>query len=431
MTLPRPDRVVIINDRSARVGGASNLAILSADLLQAAGIPVTYFAGDAGDGGQPCTDTVNLDGLPLTQQGRFAALAGGLYNKSAYAALSGLIARHDTDATIYHVHGWSKILSPSIFRALWRVRARVVLHAHDYFLTCPNGGFANYRSHNVCTLKPMSMQCLTTQCDKRGYHEKVWRSARHVLREHLYPIRRMPANIIIVHHRMRDYFIRAGAGVDNIETVRNPVEPFLGTATEPWRMRDFFFVGRLEPEKGFEDAAKAARLAGVKLHIIGDGAGRALLEKSYPEVTIYGWKTKDEMRGIIRGARALVVSSRVPEPFGLAALEAVGSGIPVILPNAALLGDEIAQLGCGLTFQNGRPETLATAMRRLAGDDALIRTMSANCLHHAGDLAHTPISWGDALIDVYGRILERANSPSVPAITRLEDSLAAAETVAG
>ena len=42
----QPDRVVIINDRSERVGGASNLAVLSAELIRERGIPVTYFAGD-------------------------------------------------------------------------------------------------------------------------------------------------------------------------------------------------------------------------------------------------------------------------------------------------------------------------------------------------------------------------------------------------
>nr|WP_246451221.1 glycosyltransferase [Rhizobium paranaense] len=178
----------------------------------------------------------------------------------------------------------------------------------------------------------------------------------------------------------------------------------------PWNKRDFFFVGRLEPEKGFEDAAMAARLAGISLHVIGDGAGRALLERDYPEVVIHGWKSKEEMRGIIGNARALVVSSRVPEPFGLAALEAVTSGIPVILPDAALLGDEIAELGCGLTFQSGKVETLAGAMRRFASDNMLIRLMSVNCMRRSSGLAHTPASWRDALITLYDRILERTTA---------------------
>lgn len=419
MTDRRPDRVVIINDRSTKVGGASNLAILSADLLARSGIPVTYFAGDAAGDEQPAGDTINLDGATLLQQSRLAALAGGLYNRRAFSALSELIERNDTSSTIYHVHGWSKILSPSIFRALQGVRERVVLHAHDYFLSCPNGGFANYRTHEVCKLSPMSAACLTTQCDKRGYHEKVWRSARHMLREQLFPIRQMPANIVIVHQRMREYFVRAGVHTRDIETIANPVEALLSTPASPWKNRDFFFIGRLEPEKGFEDAARAARLAGVRLRIIGDGAGRALLEQKFPGCIIHGWKTKDEIRELVGEARAVVISSRVPEPFALAAVEAIASGIPVIMPDAALLSTDVVQRGCGVTFRTGSPESLAAAIGRLVDDDALIRQMSANCLQSAGGLANTSEAWGQALLGVYGRVLARADNQAVKTIRPL------------
>ncbi len=406
----QPDRVVIINDRSERVGGASNLAVLSAELIRDRGIPVTYFAGDGVEHGIASAEMVGVGGMPLVNQHKLAATIGGLYNQAAYDRLRGVIARTDSPGTIYHVHGWSKILSPSIFRALWRVRSRVVLHAHDYFLSCPNGGYANYQSHRVCNLTPMSARCLTTQCDKRGYHEKVWRSTRHLIRQHFFPTRYVPANIVIVHQHMHEYFTRAGINAEFIRTIRNPVEPFLHLPPSPAETKKFFFIGRLEPEKGFEDAARAARLANVPLHVIGDGAGRAVLERDYPEAVLHGWKSKEEIAGLVTDARCIVISSRVPEPFGLAAVEAVASGIPVIIPQAALLAREIADLGCGLTFENGNIETLAAAMRRLADDDALIRTMSANCLRQRSGMAHTSLSWAEALFELYDEILERAHA---------------------
>lgn len=409
MSALTPDRVVVINDRSIRVGGATNLAILSADLLQRRGISVTFFAGDGTPADKPAADTINLDAVPLMERRRSDALRLGLYDPLVYEALSGLIASRDTPSTIYHVHGWSKILSPAIFRALAPVRDRVVLHAHDYFLACPNGGFVNFRTNRVCDLKPMSGRCLATQCDKRGLHEKAWRTVRHVVREQLFPTKRMAANIIAVHERMRTYFERTGINDTRVETIRNPVLPFVGPGLQPWNNRNFVFVGRLEPEKGFEDAARAASLAKVPLHFIGDGAGRALIEKTYPEATVHGWKTREEMCDIIGGARAVVVSSRVPEPFGLAALEAVSSGIPVILPDAALLADEVANLGCGVKFRIADVEDLAVAMRSLADDDARVREMSENCTRHATTLAHTPETWADALLDLYGCVLHRAH----------------------
>ncbi len=117
----------------------------------------------------------------------------------------------------------------------------------------------------------------------------------------------------------------------------------------------------------------------------------------------------------------------MPEPFGLAALEAVTSGIPVILPDAALLGDEIAELGCGLTFQSGKVETLAAAMRRLTGDNMLVRLMSVNCMRRSSGLAHTPASWRDALIALYSRILERTAAQRTAPIAPEDDYPEAAE----
>ncbi len=408
MNQRQPDRVVVINDRSAMVGGASNLAILSAGLLERRGIGVTYLAGDTAEHEKPAGDTINIAGKPLVQQGRLSAFAGGLYNSKAFETLQDLISMRDTPSTIYHVHGWSKILSPSIFRALAAVRDRTVLHAHDYFLTCPNGGLANYRKQQVCHLRPMSASCLVTQCDKRGYHEKLWRTARHLLREHFYPTGDLPANIVVVHERMRQIFERAGLNVEHVETIRNPVEPFLAEAAEPAAHRTFYFIGRLEPEKGFEEAAQAARIAGVGLHVIGDGAGRSILERNYPEVVIHGWRSRQGMREILRDARAIVISSRVPEPFSLAALEAVSSGIPVIMPDSALLGAEITARECGLVFRSGDTVALAEGLRHLAIDDGLIGKMAQNCRREAPRLAHTATSWIEALMALYGRVLERS-----------------------
>ncbi|GGE97078.1 glycosyltransferase family 4 protein [Stappia taiwanensis] len=402
-----PDRIVILNDRSIMTGGASNLACLSAQLLEAAGCAVTFFAGDGEGAFTPARQTIWVGGRPLTEQSRLSALSRGLYNPRAAEKLNRFITQHDTPATIYHVHGWSKILSPSIFRVLARVRERTVLHAHDYFLACPNGGFVNFRSQTVCGLAPLSVRCLASRCDKRGQHEKAWRLARHELRERFFPVRRQAANIVLIHEGMSDYFLRAGVRGGLMRAIRNPVEPFLWPTARPWAGDAVYFIGRLEPEKGFEDAAIAARLAGARLHVIGDGAGRSLLQRKYPEVVIHGWKARSEIGPLLNKARAVVVASRVPEPFGLVAVEAVGSGIPVILPDAALLAPEIVDHGCGLTFKSGNPASLAAAIGEILRDDGKVRHMSASALLAAPGMALTSRSWGEALTSLYAEVLER------------------------
>src|SRR5688572_13815837 len=121
------DRVVIINDESVASGGAAALALLSAELLNAAGVPLAFVTGD--DGGHlpadiPFEEVAALCSAPLLKRPWYDRAATGLYNPAAHKAVADYIARNDTPGTIYHVHAWAQILSPSIFSALSKVQKR-------------------------------------------------------------------------------------------------------------------------------------------------------------------------------------------------------------------------------------------------------------------------------------------------------------------
>lgn len=400
-------RVVVVNDFSTPLGGASSLACLLAQQLERRDIPVTYFAGDKSGDTKPCRDTICVGGEALIRQSRADALVTGLYNRRAYRSLRTLIDTRDTPDTVYHVHGISQTLSPSVLHALADVRARTILHAHDFFLPCPNGGFADYQTSTICTRAPLSMSCLTTQCDKRNAAQKAWRLARHSIRERVFPIRGAAAAIVMIHEGMRPFFARAGIRQELLQTIRNPVERVFTSAEPPtpWMNRDFFFIGRIEPEKGFDLAAEAARRAGIPMHFIGDGAGRPALEQQYPEAVCHGWKDREGIRQLLAGARAVVVASRLPEPFGLVAIEAAAGGIPVIAPRAALLAPELERIGCGAAFKDNDAASLARLMSDFASQDDAIQLMSSNGLRRAMSLAHSAESWTDALLKTYREVL--------------------------
>jgi glycosyltransferase involved in cell wall biosynthesis len=407
-------RVVIVNDFSTPLGGASSLACLLAQQLERRNIPVTYFAGDKLGDSQPCQDTICVGGDALVQRSKANAFVTGLYNHRAYRSLRTLIETRDTPDTVYHVHGISQTLSPSVLHALAEVRARTILHAHDFFLPCPNGGFADYQTSTICTRKPLSVSCLTTQCDKRNGAQKAWRLIRHSIRERVFPIRGAAAAIVMIHEGMRPFFARAGIRQELLQTIRNPVEPVFASSEPPtpWLNRNFFFIGRIEPEKGFDLAAEAARRAGVPMHFIGDGAGRPALEQQYLEAVCHGWKDREGIRKLLASARAVVVASRLPEPFGLVAIEAAAGGIPVIAPRSALLAPELVRIGCGATFKDNDAASLARLMSEFASEDNAIRLMSTNGLRRAMSLAHSAESWTEALLKTYREVLTGQAEPA-------------------
>ncbi|GGA09839.1 hypothetical protein [Neptunicoccus cionae] len=218
-------RGVIINDFSLARGGATALALLSAKLFRARDVPVTLFCGDdarhtaISDLG---VDIVSVGGKPLLEQGKLHAMASGLYNIRAKSALERLIRERDTDDTIYHVHAWSLILSPSIFSALKSVAPRVVIHSHDQFLACPNGVFYDFQKRISCDRTPLGPACLATQCDKRSYVQKGWRVLRQTGLRHVLTDKHKWGAVVAIHPKMQHRLSTFGCGAMTLKTLRNP-----------------------------------------------------------------------------------------------------------------------------------------------------------------------------------------------------------------
>ncbi|MGV8083792.1 MAG: glycosyltransferase family 4 protein [Coriobacteriia bacterium] len=100
----------------------------------------------------------------------------------------------------------------------------------------------------------------------------------------------------------------------------------------------FAFIGRISPEKGIEDAIAIAKRSGVRLKIAAkidpadevyyeDVAKRAMQDPLVEYVGEIGDHEKQEFLG---KARALLFAVNWPEPFGLAMIEAMACGTPVI-----------------------------------------------------------------------------------------------------
>ncbi len=104
----------------------------------------------------------------------------------------------------------------------------------------------------------------------------------------------------------------------------------------------------------------------MPLVVIGDGPMLETLRQTYPEVTFAGRQPAEAVAQLVRDARALVMPSRYPEPYGLVAGEALWSGIPVILTDQALLAADIAAREAGIACDLHSDTSLPEAMRRLA-----------------------------------------------------------------
>lgn len=405
-------RVVIINDASVARGGATGLSILQARLLRARGVETRYVVGDSGRNEDLVARGVEVEsvgGTALMQAGALKAATRGLYSRPARACLDRLIDRQDTPDTVYHVHSFSKALTPSIFNALQRVAPRSFIHAHDFFLACPNGGFMDYRAMEPCERVPLSLDCLTTNCDKRNYAQKLWRVTRQNLLHRALPRRAPWGGILMIHPGMERYLARAGYPAAVLKTLRNPARAFRDDRIPAEDNGRFVFIGRVEAEKGIEELLAAATVAGVALTVIGEGPLRETLTARHPDVTFTGWMDQGEIAAVLADARALVMPSRYPEPFGLVAAEASLSGLPVILSHSALLGQEVAREGLGLTCDTRDPAAFAATLRRMADmPRAEVARMSHRGMSGAAGLCTTHDGWIEAQIALWQGAIARA-----------------------
>jgi len=128
------------------------------------------------------------------------------------------------------------------------------------------------------------------------------------------------------------------------------------------------FVGRLSPTKGPIEAADAWRLSGLDLPMVVAGAGpmRQGLEKRGAHVL--GWLGHERLAVLYRRAAVMVMPSRWQEPFGIAGLEALIMGTPVV----AWRSGGVAEWhpGGGLVPWGDVP-ALAAALREASGRRAV------------------------------------------------------------
>ncbi|MEZ5411914.1 MAG: glycosyltransferase [Acidimicrobiales bacterium] len=401
-------RIIIVNDSSTARGGATGLALLAARLLAERGREVVLLCGDSGD--DPAladlgVTVLAIGGERLLTASRPQALVGGLWNRRAAAFITDWIARNGRPDDVWHLHSWAQIWSPSIFRALRPVIDRLVVHGHDYFPACPGGGFWNYPASSACELVPMSRSCVVTNCDKRSRSHKVWRVARHRLLGEVFTGPRMPL-VLLIHPGMATAFERSGLDPARLRVLRNPAQPFLAAPASPQDNKQLLFVGRLAPEKGALELAVAAARIGAPVTFVGEGPMEARIRAAFPDAALVGWQDRQGLARYAAEARALVMPTLYPEPFGMVAVEALASGLPVAASATALLAPEIARAGAGWQFDAFAPGALSETLAAIVDVSSTeLAAKSRLALAVAPGLASTPTTWIDGLEEVYASLV--------------------------
>ncbi|WP_245977021.1 glycosyltransferase [Cryobacterium soli] len=191
---------------------------------------------------------------------------------------------------------------------------------------------------------------------------------------------------------------RLGGSMDRIVVVPPGVDGAmfhpLGAAVTPVagaNARGYAVVaGRLQPLKGLDLAieALAAVPAGLRPELVIAGDASADYDGYIDELTrlaarhgiarqvrFVGPCNRVKLAGLMRGARVVLVPSH-SETFGLVALEAAASGVPVIAQGTGGLREAVIDGDTGLLVESRDPQDWADALTAVLSDAALARRLS-------------------------------------------------------
>ena len=348
---------------------------------RAADLLLRLRAGRSSTDGCGSRDRLSRPARYMDNPSRAAAAMQGVWNAKAAAALKALLARLPGENTIVHVHGWAKALSPSVGPAIRAAGHPAVYTMHEYFLACPNGGFYNYQSEEICKLPAMSAACWATNCNSRNYPFKLWRNGRLLVAQAtgLAGLQGFRADFRPSGRASCCLSAKGRRDASRVQSRRGRA----ARAKSRSGRGEILFVGRLSAEKGALLFAEAAEAANVTPVFIGDGPIATQLREKHPRARLLGWREPPMcVRRCAPPGRWRFPRCGTRE---LGAHRAGGQG-------DGDAGDRFRRLRRagtdrrrreGLWFRSGDFKSLAAALERLK-DDALVARLSSARLRPTG-----------------------------------------------
>lgn len=144
--------------------------------------------------------------------------------------------------------------------------------------------------------------------------------------------------------------------------------------------RLLLYVGRLGHEKNIGRLKYILHeVPGVRLALVGDGPARRDLEKEYAgtPAVFTGALQGDELASAYASADAFVFPSTT-ETLGMAMIEALASGLPVVAARAGATDEVVSDGETGILYDPDSDVSLASAVRELTSDDGLRSRMGRN-----------------------------------------------------
>ena len=368
--------ILFVNKYLYPKGGSETHLLELASALDSAGHAVEFFGMEHPDNATPPHRTTTV---PYLEYGgvtnwwaRTRALGGMLFSTVAHRRMKEHLGQSRPD--VAHLHNIYHQLSPSVLVALQEAGVPRVLTAHDYKLVCPSYSLHDGRSQCFACQGNRYWNLLARGCSRQGLGGSMALMVEAFVHHFFRVYERLLDRVIAPSRFLRDRLVEGGFSPARIQVLPNAIaidqyEP----RPEPGEY--LLFVGRLSYEKGLPTLLAAARqVPHVPLWLVGDGPLRTELQHQaagLPHVRFLGAQSREEVKKLLRGCRALVLASVAPENCPVSVLEAFATAKPVIATQVGGMPELFEGEPAGITVPPGDPDALAAAIRQLWDDPDL------------------------------------------------------------
>jgi glycosyltransferase involved in cell wall biosynthesis len=325
------------------------------------------------------------------------------------------------ESDVIHLAG--PVIMPLVLALL--ARKPIVVEHHGYQASCPNGLLLYQPTKTACPNHYMRNEfsaCLKCNASESGWLASVRMLVLTPLRRWL--CRRVNVNLCISQHVLRRLELPRSVVVyygvpqtnENLAAIQAaPISQISGAANQPVKPTlSIAYVGRLVLEKDVPTIVEAVRLSQasgyrIALKVIGDGPDRPRVEAAIgastfdPPITMPGFLSGEVLKSALSDTAVVVIPTIMEETAGLAVMEQLDRGKPVIVSDIGGLAEVAGD--AGLKFPPGNAAALAACLRQLADDPTLLRELGIRAKNRA-----TAVFSLDRMLEEHFQIFEKLSA---------------------
>jgi len=274
----------------------------------------------------------------------------------------------------------------SALKAASDLKIPTTLAVHIYWPVCPITTLWNLNLEDICP-GPKLLRCL--RCQSAGLRcgwirrmaAYVWEARYGTFQTVFRRPKLLQAvdTIVVPSHFIRTRLARYGLDERKIEVIHNGIDvdkysPPERTATDLKKKR-VLYLGHPGAFKGYVHFVKAAQAVTNRRHDVEFAATNLEEGKGSGGVVGLGYLSEDALVEELRHAYMVVVPSLWDEPFGLAALEAMGCAKPILAYRSGAISEIVKHGETGILVPRGSLDELISAAVHMLDNEDLARIM--------------------------------------------------------